>query len=117
MDFTGNHERLIGALIIMAMLSVLITSSETGAINTNQSIYPINAKPYGLTYGEWTAKWWQWSFSIPSKDNPVVDETGEKCSMGQNDTNVWLLLVQEEVKLPVLVLYLPGKPFCFQLLM
>ena len=27
----------------------------------NPSIYPPGTKPYGLTYGEWSAKWWQWA--------------------------------------------------------
>lgn len=46
----------------------------------------------------------------------MVDETGEKCNIGENDTNVWFLAGSGEVKFPVLVLYQPRKPFCFQLL-
>lgn len=78
---------------VLAVIELYVFSSflhVNGGIN-NQSIYPLDSKPYGLTYGDWTAKWWQWALSIPTKDNPVVDETGEKCGAGQNDTNVWFL--------------------------
>jgi hypothetical protein len=68
-----------------------VTFFDTEASNIGQSVYPINSKPYGLTYGEWTAKWWQWVLAIPTKDNPVVDESGEKCAVGQNNPDVWFL--------------------------
>ena len=53
-------------------------------------LFPIDSKPYGLPYGEWTAKWWQWALSIPKDHNPLVDSTGEKCAEGQNGP-VWFL--------------------------
>ena len=33
-------------------------------------IFPINSKPFGLTYGEWAARWWQWALSIPLFGQP-----------------------------------------------
>lgn len=27
-------------------------------------VFSANSKPYNLTYGEWTARWWQWAYSI-----------------------------------------------------
>jgi hypothetical protein len=34
------------------------------------NILKANAQlPLGLTYGEWTARWWQWAASIPDKNN------------------------------------------------
>ena len=35
------------------------------------AVFPANSKPYGLTYGDWTAKWWQWGYSVP-KDQPCI---------------------------------------------
>jgi len=29
--------------------------------------------------------------SIPSEEHPILDPTGEKCSVGQDDPNVWFL--------------------------
>jgi hypothetical protein len=55
-----------------------------------QKLFPINSKPYGFSYGEWTAKWWQWALSIPKDYNPLIDSTGEHCAEGQNGP-VWFL--------------------------
>jgi hypothetical protein len=56
------------------------------------AIFPPDSQPYDLTYGEWTAKWWQWVHSIPTENNPVLDQTGEDCTQAQNQTGpVWFL--------------------------
>jgi hypothetical protein len=49
-----------------------------------------NPKVYGKTYGEWSAAWWQWAASFPSDMNPLTDETGEFCDLGQSGP-VWFL--------------------------
>jgi hypothetical protein len=49
-----------------------------------------DSKPYGLTYGEWTAKWWQWAFSMPEAINPTIDDTGRNCANNQTGP-VWFL--------------------------
>jgi len=81
---------IVGVMVLIELGAFSSFLHVYGAIG-NVGIYPVESKPYGLTYGQWTAKWWQWALSIPTKDNPVVDETGEKCGVGQNDTNVWFL--------------------------
>jgi hypothetical protein len=53
-------------------------------------VYPPDSKPYGLTYGEWTAKWWQWAYSMPEALNPMNDDTGRNCANNQTGP-VWLL--------------------------
>ena len=50
-----------------------------------------DSKPYGLTYGQWTVKWWNWALSIPKENNPVVDDTGKYANVLQNDPNVFFL--------------------------
>ena len=49
-----------------------------------------NPKIYGKTYGEWAAEWWKWALSFPADINPIADETGELCDMGQSGP-VWFL--------------------------
>jgi hypothetical protein len=56
----------------------------------NPGIYAVDSKPFNKTYGEWAAKWWQWAYSIPKKDHPADDNTGEKCAVGQEGP-VWFL--------------------------
>jgi hypothetical protein len=101
--------------MIIFFLGVSLTNY-VNADDINPGVFPINSKPYGLTYGEWAAKWWQWIMSIPAKDNPRLDITGEKCSVAQSDQNVWFLAqtpsgpVQRDCIIP------PGKAILVPLL-
>jgi hypothetical protein len=54
------------------------------------SLYPIESKPFGKSYGEWSAKWWQWAVSVPTNKNPLKDSTGVNCAQGQEGP-VWFL--------------------------
>jgi len=47
-----------------------------------------NSIEFGRTYGEWSAAWWQWAFSIPVASHPLFDN-GD-CSVGQSGA-VWFL--------------------------
>ena len=38
----------------------------------------------GRTYGEWSAKWWQWAYSVPRSRNPLLDQDGQNSHEGQN---------------------------------
>jgi hypothetical protein len=48
-------------------------------------------RPYGKTYGAWTAKWWQWIYSVPSEINPLLDLNGKNWKKGQPSSDVWFL--------------------------
>jgi hypothetical protein len=37
------------------------------------------------------AAWWQWVLSIPVPENPLLDQTGEKCVVGQRGP-IWFLV-------------------------
>jgi hypothetical protein len=63
-------------------------------------IYPPDSEPFGRSYGEWSAKWWQWVYSIPLEKNPqlpgvvppghVPAPVTVDCSVGQSEP-VWFL--------------------------
>jgi hypothetical protein len=53
-------------------------------------VFPPDSRPYGLTYSEWTAKWWEWAFLMPEADNPSIDDTGKNCAINQTGP-VWFL--------------------------
>lgn len=54
-------------------------------------IYPIDSKPYGISYSEWSIKWWQWLSSIPKENNPALDWTGANAHVNQIYPNVLFL--------------------------
>jgi hypothetical protein len=56
----------------------------------NSSIYSTFDNPYGFSYGKWTAKWWEWAYSVSLKINPAYDNTGKLCSINQTSP-VWFL--------------------------
>jgi hypothetical protein len=79
--------------------SAIGDSSSNSNINDNNTstdnsqrivVFSAESKPYGLTYGDWTAKWWQWGYSIPKDINPAYDDTGKNCAQKQNGP-VWFL--------------------------
>lgn len=61
-----------------------------GGMDVLQTVLPPDSTPLGLTYAEWSTKWWQWLWSAPVDQNPGLDETGEFVNWGQ-DGQVWFL--------------------------
>ncbi len=51
-------------------------------------VVPPKAKYRGLSYGEWSAEWWKWCFSLPADRHPLFDTADS--SAGQSG-NVWFL--------------------------
>lgn len=76
----------------MAALLMTLALATSGVAQSvgNPGVLPPNSKPQGKSYGQWTAAWWQWAFSIPAGQNPVLDATGEFAGVGQ-DGPVWFL--------------------------
>jgi hypothetical protein len=69
--------------------SNLITKTNSNInIDISTLVYQYNSNPFNLTYSDWTAKWWQWAYSIPQNIHPAYDETGKFCKENQNSP-VW----------------------------
>ena len=52
------------------------------------AVFGKDSRPFSLTYGDWTAKWWQWAYSIPKDIHPAYDDTGKYYIIKQNGP-VW----------------------------
>jgi hypothetical protein len=66
-------------------------STASGRGNPNPGILPPNSRIQGLTYGEWSARNWQYVFSIPTPQNPLAGGTGNHCVF-QRIRNVGLVI-------------------------
>ena len=90
----NNTLTLILKSFIVSILCIALTSSYilqfAIADSINAGVVPIGSKLYGLTYGEWTAKWWEWALAIPKSNSPFSDKTGQVCGLNQNGP-VWFL--------------------------
>jgi len=62
-------------------------------VNAQPETFLPGSEPYGISYGEWSAKWWTWYSSFPKSTSPAFDMTGDRCSFGQNASSpVWYLV-------------------------
>jgi hypothetical protein len=64
------------------------SSLETTTTEPAIGVFDADSTPFGLTYGDWTARWWQWAYSIPRDIHPAYDDTGKYCTIEQNSP-VW----------------------------
>ncbi|PWU81019.1 MAG: hypothetical protein DLM72_09110 [Candidatus Nitrosopolaris wilkensis] len=65
----GTMLIFIGTAGIIIIISILhYVHAQANNINTNETqVFATDSKPYGLTYGDRTAKWWQWANSVPKR--------------------------------------------------
>lgn len=54
-------------------------------------VFPIYSKPFGLSFSDWTVRWWQWITSIPKSKNPTNDDNGKFVMASQENNNVIFL--------------------------
>jgi hypothetical protein len=59
-------------------------------VTQSPGVLPPEAHAFGTTYQQLSVEWWQWALSIPASVNPLVDETGANCAVGQSG-RVWFL--------------------------
>lgn len=76
------------ALVILTLTATVPASARGTAIGPNFLIAPPDSTPYGKTYGEWSAKHWQWTYSLRPAHHPLLDTA--MCSAGQSG-KVWFL--------------------------
>jgi hypothetical protein len=98
--YSSHNQQQLVLLSIFAIIGIVvwfmfttITYTSANAQNNgsnNLNLFSIDSKPYNLTYGEWSAKWWQWVVAIPKESNPLTDNTGKNCAINQNGP-VWFL--------------------------
>ena len=78
------------SIISLLVVGTLMPSIMKFSYAANIGVFPADSKPYGLTYGEWTARFWQLVHSIPKPDSPGADTTGKNCALKQTGP-VWFL--------------------------
>jgi hypothetical protein len=87
----GLAMRKLGVLVALAATLALAGVSPLGAAAQQPPpALPPTAHPYGQSYSEWAADWWQWALSQPAATNPLVDATGAQCANEQHG-QVWFL--------------------------
>jgi hypothetical protein len=84
-----KEERMaLRRLSMTALLVVFVLAMSAGVARGNA--LPQRAHPYGATYGQWSAAWWQWALSFPLSDHPLDPAQDQPCSAGQSG-RVWFV--------------------------
>lgn len=90
----SNLKRWYFALAtVNLVVSLLVAStSQVHAGNHDPKVIPPHVLPFGMNYAEWSARWWQWAYSLPVDKNPFYDQEGQ-CDNGANGQlgPVWFL--------------------------
>lgn len=78
------RRRLFITFGVAAMLVVmLLPVAPAGATGSSPKVFPPHAKPFGLSYGEWSARWWQQALALHSSRHPNDFDGGEvPCRLG-----------------------------------
>lgn len=72
--------------IIVTMISTGTTFKSVHSDELNPGVYSKDAAPYGISFEDWTIKFWQWLLSIPADISPIGDRTGQFCSINQDES-------------------------------
>lgn len=78
---------MVGIIVGLAIVSV----PRAFADGPKRDVFPPDENVLGMTYGDWSAAWWQYVLSIPTGTNPVLDTTGANCGVGQSSGPVFFL--------------------------
>ncbi|UQA60571.1 hypothetical protein [Polyangium aurulentum] len=52
----------------------------TPSVPAQTFLFPRQATPFGASYEDWAATWWQWALAIPKAENPIL---GGPCELHQ----------------------------------
>jgi hypothetical protein len=77
--------------ILIISLATSVLAGAALAREDNLRIAPIDSKIITVkTYADLGSEWWQWAVQAPATDNPLLDEDGSNCRVGQQGP-VWFL--------------------------
>ena len=86
---TKHWRSVVAVTVVFVGLMLAGAILVSPAASSAAQVIP-RSSAFGNTYGEWSARWWQWLLSIPAATNPNLDPTGANCGEGQTG-QVWFL--------------------------
>ena len=78
------------ALLLVGLTPYPVTRAVYADSSASPAVFLPGSSPYGVSYKEWSARWWQWGLSIPTSTNPILDDSGDFCNQHQSG-QVWYL--------------------------
>jgi len=87
----GNKKYWQSVIVIGIVLGLMVTATTAFAQDPKPGVFPPDEVVSGMTYGDWSAAWWQYVFSIPAPNNPLNDMTGQNCDLQQSSGPLFFL--------------------------
>jgi hypothetical protein len=85
------NRRFLASLMACAGLALIgIAAMGAAPPPATTRVFPPSAQPFGKSYKEWSAKFWQWALSLPVGGHPFLDTPSFDVTEGQ-DGPVWFL--------------------------
>jgi hypothetical protein len=94
-----KNTRILTILVLVVSLLVSSAYIASAKANTAPQVLPSTTQVQGLTYGEWLARWWQYTLELPVSENPLTNGT-DSC-MFKRFGNVGVLLANSSTGGPV----------------
>lgn len=99
MHISAKYCRTSVVLIAIVVALMVPGTRAFASGNPNPGVLPIQSHPHGMSYAQWSARWWQWAASFPTATNPSGDDpNGTLCvnsnvhSNGFVIRNMWFLV-------------------------
>ena len=83
--------KVLQKAMLVCGLTLCLSGLAVTAEAQSAKVFSPDANVFGMSYGDWSAAWWQYVLSIPVGENPVLDETGDFCGIGQSHGPVFFL--------------------------
>ena len=75
---------MLGVVACVALLGAAPIAAQDATPTAADVVLPPDAEVAGLSQAEWSARWWQYLLTFPNDVSPYLDETGERCNLGQS---------------------------------
>jgi hypothetical protein len=95
-----TRRRLIVTFGVMAVaVAMALPVSPTAAAAPSAGVFPPDAKPFGHSYGEWSALWWQQTLALHAGQHPNAFDAGEvPCDLGTRNVAFLVGTTGDEVE-------------------
>jgi hypothetical protein len=64
--------------VVMVVMALIMSTPAVFARNSNPGVFPIQSRPHGLTYGQWSARWWQFALQQTTLNICAPDKPGSR---------------------------------------
>jgi len=91
-------------VLALTILSLTVASSALadGHKDKRPHIFPPQSHPFGKSYGEWEASFWQWALARPLEGHPFLDTPEFDFSAGQSG-KVWFVGAPDLITRPATI--------------